>query len=514
MTALVSRRSLLAAAGATTVTAALASPAKAASELHDVVIVGSGYAGATAALRLSEAGISSLVLERGRRWEITPSGDTFCTGGDPDGRALWLSRTSPVLDQVVPRSTGVLETVFGLGVVCLAGAGVGGGSLVNNAVMMQPEEADFRQSFGNRVPYSEMASQWYPRARALIGASPIPDDIYATPEYANARRATADLAAASIPSQRADIAVDWDVVRDELSGRAQPSLIEGQSLFGVNSGAKRSVDRTILARAERTGFTTVRPLSSVAEISSTTEGFNVVVDELSTTGTSQRAYAVRARKVILAAGSLNTTKLLLRAQADRTLPGLPDAVGTKWGTGGDGIILMDRATSQAPAIGGPAHVVGRFRASNELPVSLLNFPLGVPIADAVAQESLAVGHVPPVGRLVRGWFGEIRPIWPQLDPQVLAARAALGEMVDRLDDALPDRKALLTSQLLTSHSLGGAVLSDHTQASGQLTGIPGLFVMDSSLIPGSTGGVPPALTVTALADRCVTTALTEGVLGS
>ena len=86
-------------------------------------------------------------------------------------------------------------------------------------------------------------------------------------------------------------------------------------------------------------------------------------------------------------------------------------------------------------------------------------------------------------------------------------------MVDRLDDALPDRTAWLTSQLLTSHSLGGAVLSDLTDSSGQVTGVPGLFVMDSSLIPGSTGGVPPALTVTALADRCVTTALDEGVLG-
>ena len=39
---------------------------------------------------------------------------------------------------------------------------------------------------------------------------------------------------------------------------------------------------------------------------------------------------------------------------------------------------------------------------------------------------------------------------------------------------------------------------------GRLRGYPNLYVIDSALIPGSTGGAPPALTVAALADRCVT----------
>src|ERR1700710_2677381 len=57
----------------------------------EAVVIGSGFGGAVAALRLGESGIDTLVLERGRRWPITPTGDTFCTKENPDGRAAWLS---------------------------------------------------------------------------------------------------------------------------------------------------------------------------------------------------------------------------------------------------------------------------------------------------------------------------------------------------------------------------------------------------------------------------------------
>src|ERR1044072_8092494 len=64
-------------------TAAL--PGRAADSV-DAVVIGSGYAGSVAALRLAEAGIGSVVLERGRRWTIDPSGDTFAPQTRPDGR--------------------------------------------------------------------------------------------------------------------------------------------------------------------------------------------------------------------------------------------------------------------------------------------------------------------------------------------------------------------------------------------------------------------------------------------
>ena len=123
--------------------AALGSGARAWGRDVDVVpavVVGSGFGGAVAALRLGQAGIDTVVLERGRRWLIRSDGDTFATCEQPDGRAFWLrNRTAegvlglPHLEKPIDRYVGVLEVIEGNGIYIGAGAGVGGGSLVFNA---------------------------------------------------------------------------------------------------------------------------------------------------------------------------------------------------------------------------------------------------------------------------------------------------------------------------------------------------------------------------------------------
>jgi cholesterol oxidase len=106
------------------------------------IVIGSGFGGAVASLRLGEAGIETVVLERGRRWPITAAGDTFCTKEKPDGRAAWLSSTT-ILPDPTPNSpievfTGVLDRKVGNGIVAYRGAGVGGGSLIYHGITYQP----------------------------------------------------------------------------------------------------------------------------------------------------------------------------------------------------------------------------------------------------------------------------------------------------------------------------------------------------------------------------------------
>jgi cholesterol oxidase len=86
------------------------------------IVVGSGFGGSIAALRLGEAGIDTVVLERGRRWPIRPDGNTFATFEQPDGRAYWVrDRTGeailglPQLEKRIDRYVGVLEVVEGNG---------------------------------------------------------------------------------------------------------------------------------------------------------------------------------------------------------------------------------------------------------------------------------------------------------------------------------------------------------------------------------------------------------------
>ncbi|MBE7195896.1 MAG: NAD(P)-binding protein, partial [Gordonia polyisoprenivorans] len=83
------------------------------------IVIGSGFGGAVAALRLGEAGITTTVFERGRRWPIRPNGNTFATFDRPDRRAAWFDDTagiSSVGRVPTQRYPGVLDTIRGNGI--------------------------------------------------------------------------------------------------------------------------------------------------------------------------------------------------------------------------------------------------------------------------------------------------------------------------------------------------------------------------------------------------------------
>ncbi|HET9648213.1 MAG TPA: FAD-binding protein [Microlunatus sp.] len=474
----------------------------------DILIVGSGYAGSVAALRCAEAGLSTVVLERGRRWTLTPDQNTFATLGQIDGRAAWLSTVYPFGGAQIAKYTGVLEAFVGRGVVCLAGAGVGGGSLVNNTVMMEPRADLFAASFGGVLDHGEMADVWYPRARSLLKPSPIPDDVLASPAYANAAEFIAEARRAGLPVQKPDMAVDWDVVRGEIAGRLRPAAIAGASILGINSGAKLSVDRTVLAAAEATGLTSVLPLHLVTSIEPSADRYLVTAQQIDTGGSVVTTKTFAARKVLLAAGSVATTRLLVTMRAQGKLPDLTDAVGRGWGSGGDHIVLRSGYPLPSRAQGGPANAVITAWDNTPSPVTLLNFPLGLPAVAGLIREMLAVGSPPPIGTIT--YTGGTAVLnWPATDPRLLPITQAAQAVADKLDAVGPLISVNAVTSVLTSHSLGGAVLGRATTAGGELINYPGLYVIDSALIPGSTGSVPPALTVTALADRIVSRALPD-----
>ena len=112
------------------------------------LVVGSGFGGSIAALRLAEAGIPSTILERGRRWDLTDSFDTFCTTQAPDRRCVWGHR-NPILPGLPPvplRGTpyvGLLQRVPGANIDAVCAAAVGGGSLVYSGIMIQPPRNHF-----------------------------------------------------------------------------------------------------------------------------------------------------------------------------------------------------------------------------------------------------------------------------------------------------------------------------------------------------------------------------------
>jgi cholesterol oxidase len=331
------------------------------SDFVPAIVIGSGFGGAVAALRLGQAGIDTVVLERGRRWPIRADGNTFATFEQPDGRAYWLREKTgeallglPQLEKSIDRYTGLLEVIEGDGIAIGAGAGVGGGSLVFNAIIVPPRREMFDRIFSNAVDFDEMEQVFYPRARSVIQSSPIPADILATEYYRSSRVSLDQAAAAGFPTRPVDLAVNWDIVRDEIAGLRVPSAIAGQSFYGLNSGAKRSLDQNYLPHAEATGHVQILPLHTVMGIEHGRGRYTVTVAQLSDQGEIVGVpRRLSCKYLFLAAGSIGTTNLLVRARATGALPALNEHVGQHWAANGDINVIRGALPPTNASTGGP-----------------------------------------------------------------------------------------------------------------------------------------------------------------
>src|ERR671912_2474180 len=459
-------------AGATLLGPAVLRGARAAhSEPVEAVVVGSGFGGAVAALRLARAGVRTVLLERGRRWPVTASQDTFATLRNPDGRAGWLRSDAPVgAPTPIDRYTGILERTDEDGISVFAGAGVGGGSLVYNGVTYQPTRQLFDRVFGGALDYDEMADVYYPRVRGILQPSQIPADILASDYYLGTRRFLEEAANAGLPSRLLDLNVDWNVIRQETQGLRVPSAINGEFWYGNNSGFKNSLDKNYLADAEATGMLEVLPLHVVTDIEDAPgQRFTVKCRQIDESGTTLREVEFNCRHLFLAAGSVGTSKMLVKAREKGTLKKLNRHVGEIWGNNGD---FFGMQTGLPP-------------------------PKGAFRYDAATDS--------------------VKLSWPGSDPEIAGVNVAAAHTYDVLNQANTNAQHQPSTAFVaggaTAHPLGGAVIGRACDSFGRLAGYKNLYVLDGALIPGATGCVNPSFTIAALAERCMDALVPEVIDG-
>lgn len=470
----------------------------------EAIVIGSGFGGSVASLRLGQAGIETIVLERGRRWQITDAGDTFSTYQKPDGRSTWLSPTTVVFDQVpIDIYTGVLDVKIGDGIKAYRGAGVGGGSLVYNAVTYQPTRELFYQVFPRTINYEELDRVYYPRVRSILKPSPVPDDILQTDYYLSSRIFLEQAAKASLKARKLDMAVDWNIVRQEIAGHKVPSAITGQVYYGINSGAKNSLDRNYLSMAEASGYVEIRPLHVVTFIEECDgERFRITCNQINEQGAvlSQKSFV--CRYLFLAAGSIGTTELLLRTKANGTLRRLNNQVGKLWGTNGDGVSAVITTGPTHPTQGGPAATVIEHLDNPIAPVITEQLPF--PIVPEGVITSLGQTIVKPEGYLTYNTKTQSADLfWPSNSASNQKNAQALEYTYQLLNQANATTLAQPLDFSSTAHPLGGATIGEVCDTYGQVQGYRNLFVVDGSLIPGSTACTNPSLTIAALAERCM-----------
>lgn len=490
-------------------TASIAVPSIASATYHgeeclEALIIGSGFGGAVAALRLGEAGIKTIVLERGQRWPISAAGNTFSTYQNPDGRSTWLSPTTVIFNKVpIDVYTGVLDVKVGDGIIAYRGAGVGGGSLVYNAVSYQPTKELFYQVFPRSIKYEELDKVYYPKVRSILKPSPIPDDILNTDYYLASRILLEQAGIAGLKARKLDVAVDWDIVRQEIAGQKVPSAITGQVYYGLNSGAKNSLDRNYLSMAEATKNVEIRPLHLVDTIEEYHAGrFRVTCNQINQQGVVLAKKSFICRYLFLAAGSIGTTELLLRAKHEGTLPRLNNQVGKFWGTNGDGVSAILTSGQTNATLGGPASVVIEDLDNPIAPLVIEQLPFPIVPQGVLAPLSLAI--VKPEGYLNYNTSTQSANLfWPKNSANNQKITQANQYTYQRLNLANATTFAAPLDFSATAHPLGGATIGAVCNTYGKVHGYSNLFVVDGSLIPGSTACSNPSLTIAALAERCM-----------
>ncbi|MEV6681571.1 GMC oxidoreductase [Streptomyces erythrochromogenes] len=525
----VSRRGFLVGAGALTAMAALGGRAAAASPVAGpfaadsiepgarvpALVVGTGYGGSVAALRLAEAGVDVHMIEMGMAWDTPgPDGKIFTRTTAPDQRSFWLrTRTKQPLSQFlgypidrdIARYTGILDAEDFAGITVYQGRGVGGGSLVNGGMAVTP----LRERFGQILPTvdaAEMYDVYYPRANAGLGVTEVDRAWWETADcYQFARVGKKHAERSGFPFMFVPNVYDWDYMKREAAGSVPKSALDGEVIYGNNHG-KKSLQQTYLAKARATGRVAISALHKVTSVVPASDGgYTVTIEQIDTTGATIATKTVTADRVFFAGGSVGTSKLLTRLKATGALPALSDEVGKGWGDNGN--VMCARANHVWDPTGALQCAIptagidnwdagGAFAEVAPLPTgfeTFLSFYLSITKTPHRAEFTWNAA----AGRVDLSWDRS----WKQ--DSVDAARSIFDKINAREGTAY--RSDLfgaykIWGDHLTYHPLGGAVLDRATDHHGRLHGYRGLYVIDGALIPGSTT-VNPFVTITALAER-------------
>ncbi|MFD5118098.1 GMC oxidoreductase [Streptomyces sp. NPDC058385] len=524
----VSRRTFIAGTGSILSAAALSAHAPAAhaatapaaapidSGAHvRALVVGTGYGGSVAALRLARAGVDVHMIEMGMAWDTPgPDGRIFANTTSPDARSYWLRTKTkqPLsnflgfpLDKDVPRYTGILDAEEMGGIVVYQGRGVGGGSLVNGGMAVTPR----RENFGAILPSvdaAEMYATYYPRANAALGVGTVDPAWFESAEcYQFARVGRKHAQRSGFPFVFVPDVYDWDYMKQEAAGTVPKSALAGEILYGNNYG-KKSLQKTYLAQATATGKVSISPLHKVTSVAPAPgSGYTVVIEQIDTTGTTTATKTVTADRVFFAAGSVGTSKLLVKLRATGALPALNGEVGKGWGDNGN--VMCGRANHLWDPTGKvqasiPCGGIDNWAAGGAF-AEVAPLPTGI---ETYASFYLSITNTPhraefswnaQAGRADLNW----QTAWKQTS---IDMAKTIFDKINAKEGTIYRTDLFGTYKIwgdhLTYHPLGGAVLDKATDNYGRLHGYPGLYVIDGSLIPGNTS-VNPFVTITALAER-------------
>jgi len=318
----------------------------------DVLVVGSGFGGSVAALRLREKGYGVTVVESGRRF----ADDELAHTSWDLRRYLWAPRLGCFGVQRVHR----LPTV-----IVLAGAGVGGGSLNYANTLYVPPPAFFADpQWAGITDWAGELAPHYDQAARMLGV--VENPCSGTVEAV--MKAVADEMGVGPTFRRTPVGVFFGrpgadgsptrepggTVPDPYFGGAGPARTGctecGNCMVGCRVGAKNTLVKNYLALAEGVGAR-VEPMRTVVDVrpvdpSQPGAGYAVTTERTGAWLRKQRRTLV-ATQVVVAAGTWGTQRLLHRMRVTGALPRISPRLGELTRTNSEA--LVGATTRRVPA---------------------------------------------------------------------------------------------------------------------------------------------------------------------
>ncbi len=517
---------------------------------YDVLVIGSGFGGSVTALRLTEKGYRVGVLEAGARFNDEDLPD--------NGFDLKKFIFQPQVGLYGIQRIDLVNDCF-----IMAGAGVGGGSLVYANTLYEPLEAFYRdKSWAHITDWKAELAPYYDQAKRMLGVT----------EYAQMTPAdevmkkVADEMGVGDTFHHTPVGVFFggpgqgpgEKVADPFFGGAGPErntcLNCGECMTGCRHNAKNTLVKNYLYLAEQNGAV-VHPLTTVTRVRPL-DGGGYRVDTRWTKAKLSRRSAVKtftAEHVVFAAAALGTQRLLHRLKAEGDLPGLSDRLGVLTRTNSEailGAIAPDTSVDYTEGIA----ITSSFHPDEHTHIEPVRYGKGpntMPLMTTVlvdetgtearwktwAKQIVAKRSTLKDVYGVRTWSqrtivalvmqtldNSITTVWrKRLGVSYMSSEQGHGAPNPTYIPVAYDAVRLMSKYMgsesafgsigepldkpLTAHFIGGCAIGDSPENGvvdpyQRVYGHPGLHIADGSAISANLG-VNPSLTITAQAERAM-----------
>lgn len=280
---------------------------------YDVVVVGSGYGGGIAASRLSRAGRKVCLLERGKEFLPGEFPDTL-----PEALAEMQFRSEK---GCVGDETALFDFHMNDDINALVGCGLGGTSLINANVLIEPEKRVYGDPIWPQDFLDDLKDgmkKGFDRARAMLGANPYPTGAPGFPSLKKTEAQQKCAEALGEEFRMLDLAVTFKENQDNINAfgvEQSPCINCGDCVSGCNHTAKNTVQMNYLPDAYNFGAEIFTELN-VEYIEKQAGKWKV---HFKAVGAERGVFDVEhpfvsADIVVLSAGTLGSTEILLRSR--------------------------------------------------------------------------------------------------------------------------------------------------------------------------------------------------------